>query len=59
MSVCMVVMRCDSTCGQVQKQSLALAMTEPLRVLEEVGVSSQNVQLLGGLKAWWLKGHVD
>ena len=55
----MVVMGCDSTCGHVQKQSLVLAATGPPRVVEEVGMSSQNVQLLGGLKASWLKGHMD
>ena len=57
--VCMVVMGCDSTCGHVQKQSLVLAATGPPRVVEEVGMSSQNVQLLGDLKAWWLEGHMD
>lgn len=42
MGVYMIVMRCDSTCGQVQNQSLVLTMTLQCRVLEEVGVSSQS-----------------
>lgn len=50
MSVCMFVMWCDSACGEVQESARSSLDTVRLRVLEDVYMSSQNVQLYEGLK---------